>query len=96
MRNSNYRVVTDKYVWAKKVSSYETFRQGCDDIYKEREWAKDYDLMSKLDQIAYEWGRGFALNCKINRWPRPQWRKGFLAKTAQERLIVSWYTKAIH
>lgn len=96
MRNAEYRVINDKYRWAKKVSSYESFRQGCDDIYKEREWFKDYDTLSRSDQIAYEWGRHFAINCKINRWPRPQWRKGQLAKTAQERLIYSYYSKAIH
>ena len=96
MRNHKYRVVNDPYVWAKKVSAYKTFRQGCDDIYKEREWSKDYDTLSKGDQIAYEWGRGFALNCILRQWPRPQWRKGQLAKTAQERLIHSWREKAIH
>jgi len=94
--NSKNHTTIDKWKWAKIVSSYSTFRQGCDDIYKSREWDKTYDLMSKPDQIAYEWGRGFALNCKLNCWPRPQWRKGVLAKTAQERLICSWYTKAIH
>jgi hypothetical protein len=96
MRNNNLKIVNDKWLWAKKVSSYTTFRQGCEDIYKSREWDKTYDLMSKADQIAYEWGRGFALNCKLNCWPRPQWRKGVLAKTAQERLISSWYSRAIH
>lgn len=71
--------------YAARLSSNQYFRQGYDDYVKQRDY--DYSIENKLDAIRYARGRSFAIFSIKNNAPRAVWRKGVLAKTAQERLI---------
>jgi hypothetical protein len=71
--------------YAARISSNQYFRQGYDDYVKQRDY--NYSIEDKLDAILYARGRAFAIFSIKNRAPRAVWRKGVLAKTAQERLV---------
>lgn len=76
--------------YAARMSSDLYFRQGYDDYVKQRDY--NYDIEDKLDAIRYARGRAFAIFSIKNSAPRAVWRKGVLAKTAQERLIRATMT----
>lgn len=75
-----------------KHSRSEYFKAGYNDALKDLEYR--YDIPHKGAAILYARGRAFAVYCKQTNQPRAVWRKGILAKTAQERLhraaVTGW------
>ena len=73
-------------------SRSEHFKAGYQGALKDLEYS--YDIPCKKDATYYARGRAFAVYCKQAKQPRAVWRKGILAKTAQERLyravITGW------
>jgi hypothetical protein len=89
--NTEKRLISlTKYLYNHSRSNY--FKLGYDDALKDLEYR--YDISNTDARIFYARGRAFAVYCKQTKQPRAVWRKGILAKTAQERLhratVTGW------
>lgn len=84
--NTKERLVSISQFLKAHVAS-ETFKKGYNDALKNIDY--DYNVKDKASAIRYARGRAFAIYCKSTKQPRAVWRKGILAKTAQERFIYA-------
>lgn len=86
--NTGERTVTiNTFVYHLGRDSY--FKLGFEDCFKDKPY--NYDISDKRNAIHYARGRSFAIYTKTTKQPRAVWRKGILAKTAQERLARAAY-----
>lgn len=88
MRQDNtQQVKVSAETYANRLGSSEAFKRGYNEYVKGLPY--DYSIESKLNAINYARGRSFAIFSQQQRAPRAVWRKGILAKTAKQRLVLA-------
>jgi hypothetical protein len=91
MRQDNTsHVKVSAETFARRLAASPFFKRGYEDYTKGRPY--DYSIVDKVEAIHYARGRAFAIYSHQQRTPRAVWRKGTLARTAQERLVMAAYT----
>lgn len=73
--------------YANRLGRSESFKRGYNDYIKGHPY--DYDIENKYEAVSYARGRSFAIFSQQQRAPRAVWRKGVLAKTAKQRLVLA-------
>ena len=90
MRQDNTsHVKVSAETFARRLAASPFFKRGYEDYTKGLPY--DYSIVDKVEAIHYARGRTFAIFSQQQRTPRAVWRKGTLARTAQERLVRAAY-----
>lgn len=87
--NTKEKIVSAE-TYARSLAASPYFKRGYEDYTKDCPY--DYDIEGKGEAIHYARGRAFAIYSQQKRTARAVWRKGLLARTAQERLISAAFS----